>query len=176
MGVSGVVRAAISKGPHSFRSFRNPSGMRRLRAIFILCLVCSSINYLGLLRFCAAVGRRNMLPQLPIKTVKTVIHQITTLLAPWHAGWNSSWSRTDSSLSMLQVPRDASKSDISRAYRMLSLQFHPDKNPDPAAGKYFAEFITKAYKALTGASKPAGFCLCFPVPQHAALHAFTGHA
>ena len=48
------------------------------------------------------------------------------------------------------MPRDATKSDISRAYRTLSLQFHPDKNPDPAAGKYFAEFITKAYKALTG--------------------------
>jgi translocation protein SEC63 len=28
-------------------------------------------------------------------------------------------------------------------------QYHPDKNPDPAAATYFAEYITKAYKALT---------------------------
>ena len=26
-----------------------------------------------------------------------------------------------------------------------------DKNPDPAASKYFAEYLQKAYKALTGA-------------------------
>ena len=30
-----------------------------------------------------------------------------------------------------------------------SLQYHPDKNPDPAATVYFAEHIAKAYKALT---------------------------
>ncbi|KAK9789757.1 hypothetical protein WJX73_001047 [Symbiochloris irregularis] len=50
---------------------------------------------------------------------------------------------------ILQVSPGAEKSEISRAYRKLSVQFHPDKNPDPAAHKYFAEFITKAYKALT---------------------------
>ena len=39
---------------------------------------------------------------------------------------------------------------MKKAYRQLSLIYHPDKNPDPAAATYFAEFITKAYKALTG--------------------------
>lgn len=33
--------------------------------------------------------------------------------------------------------------------RKLSLQYHPDKNPDPEASKYFASYITKAYQALT---------------------------
>lgn len=50
---------------------------------------------------------------------------------------------------ILQVPRGATPADARRAYRALSLQYHPDKNPDPAAAAYFAESITKAYKALT---------------------------
>ena len=49
-----------------------------------------------------------------------------------------------------QVERGASDKDVKKAYRQLSLQYHPDKNPDPEAGRYFAESITKAYKALTG--------------------------
>lgn len=48
------------------------------------------------------------------------------------------------------MERGASDKDVKRAYRQLSLQYHPDKNPDPAAAKYFAESISKAYKALTG--------------------------
>jgi translocation protein SEC63 len=51
---------------------------------------------------------------------------------------------------MLQVERGATEKDIKRAYRQLSKQYHPDKNPDPAAAVYFAESISKAYKALTG--------------------------
>ncbi|KAK9829144.1 hypothetical protein WJX72_004149 [[Myrmecia] bisecta] len=50
---------------------------------------------------------------------------------------------------ILQVDKGASDKDIKKAYRQLSLRYHPDKNPDPAAAKYFAESITKAYKALT---------------------------
>ncbi|ERM94031.1 dnaJ protein ERDJ2A [Amborella trichopoda] len=43
----------------------------------------------------------------------------------------------------------ASESEIKKAYRKLSIQYHPDKNPDPEAHKYFVEFISKAYQALT---------------------------
>ncbi|KMZ71722.1 Chaperone protein dnaJ [Zostera marina] len=42
-----------------------------------------------------------------------------------------------------------SDSEIKKAYRRLSIQYHPDKNPDPEAHKYFVEFISKAYQALT---------------------------
>lgn len=41
------------------------------------------------------------------------------------------------------------RSFLLRARRKLSLQYHPDKNPDPEASKYFASYITKAYAALT---------------------------
>ncbi|GLJ15300.1 hypothetical protein SUGI_0250810 [Cryptomeria japonica] len=43
----------------------------------------------------------------------------------------------------------ASEAEIKKAYRRLSIQYHPDKNPDPEANKYFVEYISKAYQALT---------------------------
>ncbi|KAL6127655.1 hypothetical protein ACLB2K_071018 [Fragaria x ananassa] len=43
----------------------------------------------------------------------------------------------------------APESEIKKAYRKLSVVYHPDKNPDPDANKYFVEKIVKAYQALT---------------------------
>lgn len=51
--------------------------------------------------------------------------------------------------SILGLEPGASESDIKKAYRNLSRQYHPDKNPDPEAHKYFVESISKAYQALT---------------------------
>ncbi|XP_078441822.1 dnaJ protein ERDJ2-like [Wolffia australiana] len=50
---------------------------------------------------------------------------------------------------ILGLERGASDVDIKKAYRRLSIQYHPDKNPDPEAHKHFVEFISKAYQALT---------------------------
>uniref|UniRef100_A0A7S1QNG8 J domain-containing protein n=1 Tax=Alexandrium catenella TaxID=2925 RepID=A0A7S1QNG8_ALECA len=50
---------------------------------------------------------------------------------------------------ILEVRPEASNSQIKRAYRKLSLVYHPDKNPDdPLAASRFIQ-ITKAYQALT---------------------------
>merc|ERR1712176_1675377 len=50
---------------------------------------------------------------------------------------------------ILEVDTSASDKDIKKAYRKLSLIYHPDKNPDdPMAQHRFIE-ITKAYGALT---------------------------
>ncbi|XP_074291578.1 dnaJ protein ERDJ2A-like [Silene latifolia] len=51
--------------------------------------------------------------------------------------------------SILGLQPGASDSEIKKSYRRLSVQYHPDKNPDPAANQYFVEYIAKAYQALT---------------------------
>lgn len=51
--------------------------------------------------------------------------------------------------SILGLESGASDSEIKKAYRRLSIQYHPDKNPDPEAHNYFVEYISKAYQALT---------------------------
>lgn len=49
----------------------------------------------------------------------------------------------------LGVPSGASKKEIQKAYRHMSLRYHPDRNPnDPEAAAHFI-LITKAYKTLT---------------------------
>lgn len=48
---------------------------------------------------------------------------------------------------ILGVSRDASISEISKAYRELSKKYHPDKSDDPDAEKKFIE-IVNAYEIL----------------------------
>ncbi|GMN44524.1 hypothetical protein TIFTF001_013704 [Ficus carica] len=59
--------------------------------------------------------------------------------------------------SILGLEPGASDSEIKKAYRRLSIQYHPDKNPDPEAHKYFVEFISKAYQALTDPTSRENF-------------------
>src|SRR3954451_3768796 len=53
---------------------------------------------------------------------------------------------------LLGVTRDASDSDIKRAYRRLARDLHPDVNPDPGGKERFQE-VTRAYEALTDPDK-----------------------
>ena len=58
---------------------------------------------------------------------------------------------------VLNVKVGADAAAIKKAYRSLSLQYHPDKNPDPEAHKFFTESITPAYKTLTDETARANF-------------------
>ncbi|SDE89382.1 molecular chaperone DnaJ [Blastococcus fimeti] len=53
---------------------------------------------------------------------------------------------------VLGLAREASDSDIKRAYRRLARDLHPDVNPDPEAKERFQE-VTRAYEALTDPEK-----------------------
>ena len=53
---------------------------------------------------------------------------------------------------ILGVSRSASSADIKRAYRKLSLKYHPDKNPSEDASKKFSE-IANAYSVLSDDEK-----------------------
>ena len=72
----------------------------------------------------------------------------------------------------LGVSKDASEAEIKKAYRSLSLKFHPDRNSDPSAKQKFQE-INSAYEVIgdpeskTQYDSPAqtGFPQGFPFPQ-----------
>lgn len=50
---------------------------------------------------------------------------------------------------LLEVSPDASKQEIKKAYRRLSKQYHPDKNPgDEEAADYYKK-INRAYEVLS---------------------------
>jgi len=54
--------------------------------------------------------------------------------------------------SILGVYPHATEAEIKRAYRRLAIQYHPDKNPDPAAEALFKE-INEAYDVLSDVQK-----------------------
>jgi DnaJ-class molecular chaperone len=53
---------------------------------------------------------------------------------------------------ILDIPRNAKPADIKKAYRKLSLKYHPDKNSSPDAAEKFAD-ISVAYDTLSDPAK-----------------------
>ncbi|XP_039263045.1 dnaJ homolog subfamily B member 13-like [Styela clava] len=58
--------------------------------------------------------------------------------------------------SVLGVTRNATDSDIKKAYRKLALKFHPDKNKEPGASEKFKQ-IAEAYDVLADNKKRATY-------------------
>src|SRR5688572_13096439 len=58
---------------------------------------------------------------------------------------------------VLDVPRNATEADITKAYRRLAMKYHPDRNPDDheAEGKF--KEAKEAYEVLTDAQKRAAY-------------------
>jgi DnaJ homolog subfamily C member 7 len=50
---------------------------------------------------------------------------------------------------ILDVPRDASETDIKKAYRRLAIVHHPDKNPDDESAAERFKDIGEAYETLS---------------------------
>ena len=59
---------------------------------------------------------------------------------------------TNDFYSILEIPKDASDQDIKKAYRKLSLQYHPDRNSSPDADEKIRN-INEAYETLSNAEK-----------------------
>lgn len=56
----------------------------------------------------------------------------------------------------LQIAKDAGESDVKRAYRSMSLQWHPDRNSAPEAQSRFQE-INEAYETLSDSVKRSAY-------------------
>lgn len=82
---------------------------------------------------------------------------VIMVMLAYHIKSNSHEVEIFEPFSILGLEHGATDSEIKKAYRRLSIQYHPDKNPDPEAHNYFVEYISKAYQALTDPTSRANF-------------------
>ena len=61
---------------------------------------------------------------------------------------------------ILQVDKGAGESQIKKAYRKLTLQYHPDKNPGDDAAKEMFHNVADAYEVLSDNDKRRKYDRC----------------
>ena len=66
------------------------------------------------------------------------------------------WFETDY-YAVLGVSKDASQADVTKAYRKLARQYHPDTNPDDAAAEERFKEISTAYDVIGDEDKRAAY-------------------
>ncbi|MBI5223746.1 DnaJ domain-containing protein [Candidatus Micrarchaeota archaeon] len=59
---------------------------------------------------------------------------------------------------ILGIPNDATDEQIKKAYRILAMKYHPDRNKEPEAANKFKE-ISEAYAVLSGKIDPTSIPL-----------------
>jgi len=73
---------------------------------------------------------------------------------------------------ILGVQKNASESEIKKAYRQLAIKYHPDKNPDDQAAEEKFKEAAEAYEVLSNPQKKQRYDQF----GHAGVGGASGHA
>ncbi|KAL9249779.1 DnaJ protein ERDJ2A-like protein, partial [Drosera capensis] len=118
--------------------------------IFILTLMALPLVPYTMFKLCRAASKETKISNFSTYSNLTlVLLWLVMAVLVYYIKHISQEIQVFEPFSILGLEPGAADADIKKAYRRLSIQYHPDKNPDPEANKYFVEFIAKAYEALT---------------------------
>ncbi|KAL9269977.1 DnaJ protein ERDJ2A-like protein [Drosera capensis] len=118
--------------------------------IFILTLMALPLVPYTMFKLCRAASKETKISNFSTYSNLTlVLLWVVMAVLVYYIKHISQEIQVFEPFSILELEPGAADADIKKAYRRLSIQYHPDKNPDPEANKYFVEFIAKAYEALT---------------------------
>ena len=84
---------------------------------------------------------------------------LAAVLMAQHASGKGSGQNRDF-YKILDVPKSATPADIKKAYRAMSLKWHPDKNPDDASAIDKFTDVSAAYEVLSDADKRRKYDRC----------------